>query len=87
MNKSLNKIRNRIIYRFKKAFNIKNDIPKLMSQIEIDIEDRTSFDPCIRIIDYFAGTEPLTYEVGVDKNEAIRRLKARREYIRKDTQQ
>lgn len=75
----MKKLINRIKYRIRKFFNIKNDVPKLMSQIEIDLEDR--FSP--PFIDFFIGEEVLTpeefltYEIGVDKNEAIKRLKAR----------
>lgn len=69
----MKKLINRIKYRIRKFFNIKNDVPKLMSQVEIKAEDR--FDPAF--IDFFIGEEALTYEIGVDKNEAIKRLKAR----------
>lgn len=69
----MKKIINRIKYRIRKFFNIKNDIPKLMSQVEIKAEDR--LDPAF--INFFIDEEALTYEIGVDKNEAIKRLKAR----------
>ena len=54
----MKKLINRIKYRIRKFFNIKNDIPKLMSQIEIDLEDR--FSP--PFIDFFIGEEVLTPE-------------------------
>ena len=78
----------KIKYRFRKTFNIKNDIPKLMKQVRLEPENSDeerilAFGGCpgdytLVFADEVEEPGKLEYEVGVDKNEAIRRLKERK---------
>lgn len=84
----IKKLIRKIKYRIRKFFGIKNDVTKLMKQVRLEPENSDeerilAFGGCpgdytLVFADEVEEPGKLAYEVGIDKHEAIRRLKERK---------